>query len=153
MACRAAIPLAKIRASSGWLSRSQRKATPTIREKITTAMVLEDRVPAKSAKMLVGKRLVICWGRVRPFNVAWWVLMASMAVELAAIPLMKLAPWRLKARTLMIPMKEATAVVERRIPKTLVVIFFRFVCFFSLVKAPTRETKTRGITSICSRAM
>ena len=31
-------------------------------------------------------------------------------------------------------------------PKTLVVIFFRFVCFFSLVKAPTKQD--RGITSI-----
>ena len=55
--------------------------------------------------------------------------------------------------TLMIPRKEAIAVVDRRIPRTLAVIFFKLVLALSRVKALTRETKTSGMTSICSRAM
>ena len=54
--------LAKNSASFGALRRTPKKAIPTKAAKITTPIVLVGRVPAKSAKTLVGIKDKICCG-------------------------------------------------------------------------------------------
>ena len=56
------IKFAKNSASFGAFRRTPKKAIPTKAAKITTPIVLVGRVPAKSAKTLVGMKDKICCG-------------------------------------------------------------------------------------------
>ena len=57
----ACMPRAKVTATSAFSFLICKKAIPTKIEKITTAIVLVERIPAKSAK-------IFCCGKVKPFN-------------------------------------------------------------------------------------
>ena len=145
------IKFAKVSASFGDLRLTPRKAIPTKAEKITTPIVLVERVPAKSAKTLLGMKETICCGIDR----SWTCVERSANSAIRAVsvaPSVKLAPSRPKTMTITIPIKAAIAVVPSKVARTVKLIFLIFSLSFILVKAPTIETKIKGMISICKRA-